>query len=226
MRIFMFMGLPYQGKSTAASSLQALLRSHPDYKDRTIKIFSTDLARSQTLKELYPDQKEFKYTKREETLAWKYFIGQIVTFLALSPADSILILDGTFTSWAKIVDVLDTLTMNIESFASPRLPLVLDIVHIGSQYGEHIWLPTDEKINKHPIIARNWQNRCMKNESLGIAARVPEDVLRLKIEELRDSMQVLIPTCKHFMKSFHGLLYIARHFLPHHPSLFTINKLI
>lgn len=226
MRIFMFMGLPYQGKSTAAKTLKALLQNHSDYKDRDVKIISTDLARSQTLRDLYPDQKEFKYSKREETLAWKHFLCQIIEFLALSPQNSILILDGTFTNWTKIVEVLDTLVMNINSYATPRVPLIIDIVHIGSQYGERIWLPTEEKLNKHPLIARNWQNRCATNESLGIAARVPDEVLRVKIEELRDSMQVLIPTCKHFVKSFHGLLYIARHFLPHHPSIFEVNKLI
>lgn len=222
----MFMGLPYQGKSTAASILRSLLLHHDDYKDREIKLFSTDEARSQVLRLAYPDQEEYQYSKEEEALAWKRFIGQITLFTALSPANSVLILDGTFTSWAKIVDVLDALTINIHSFAEQRLPLLIDIIHVGSQYGEHIWLPTDEKLNKHPLVAKNWFNRCAKNEAMGIAAEVPDEVLRTKIEELRDSMQVLIPTCKHFMKSFHGLLYIARHFLPHHPSIFSINKII
>lgn len=222
----MFMGLPYQGKSTAASILRSLLLHHDDYKDREIKLFSTDEARSQVLRMAYPDQEEYQYSKEEETLAWKRFIGQITLFTALSPANSVLILDGTFTSWAKIVDVLDALTMNIHSFAEQRLPLLIDIIHVGSQYGEHLWLPTEEKLNKHPLVAKNWFNRCAKNEAMGIAAKVPDNVLRTKIEELRDSMQVLIPTCKHFMKSFHGLLYIARHFLPHHPSIFSINKII
>ena len=222
----MFMGLPYQGKSTAACTLRSLLLHHDDYKNREIKVISTDICRSITLREDFPDQDEFKYTKKEETLAWQRFIGQVTLFTALSPANSVLILDGTFTSWAKIVDVLDALTINIHSFADVRLPLIIDIIHVGSQYGEHVWLPTDEKLNKHPLVAKNWFNRCAKNESLGIASRIPDEVLRTKIEELRDSMQVLIPTCKHFMKSFHGLLYIARHFLPHHPSIFSINKII
>lgn len=226
MRIFMFMGLPYQGKSTAASTLKVLLEHSDEYKNREIMLLSTDVVRSITLRENFPSQNEYTYTKKEETIAWKRYIAKIMEFVAMSPANSVLILDGTFTSWAKIVDVFDALTLNIHSYANTRIPLVIDIVHIGSQYGEKIWLPTDEKLNKDPLVAKNWFNRCAKNESLGIASRIPEEVLRTKIEELRDSMQVLIPTCKHFMKSYHGLLYIARHFLPHHPSLFSLDKLI
>ena len=69
------MGLPYQGKTTAAHQLVTALKSRPDYKNREIKYISTDLCRAKTLREDFPQQHEFLYTKQEETLAWQRFLG-------------------------------------------------------------------------------------------------------------------------------------------------------
>lgn len=226
MRIFVFMGLPYQGKTTASHLLLTALKSHPDYKNREIKYISTDVCRAKTLREDFPHQHEFLYTKQEETLAWQRFLGEITTFLALSPVNSVLVLDGTFTAWSKLCELLDILTLNIDSFASQRLPLIVDFVHIGSQFGERVWKPSDDKLNSNKKVLRAWFSRCSYNEALGIAARVPDDVFNAKVEELKMTLNTMIPMLRKFMKDYYGLIYFARHFLKHHPNISEINKII
>lgn len=227
MRIFIVMGLPYQGKTTAARRLETLLHLDPTYSQREIGYISTDICRGKTLRDDFPEQDRYRYSKQEEALAWNRFLGEITTFLALSPTDSILILDGTFTSWAKFAQVIDLITLNIDSFASQRLPLIVDIIHVGSQYGENLWKPDTEHFEKgKPHVWRAWNNRCSFNDSLGLTSEVPDDVLQTKIHQLKELQSVILSTCKSYMRSYKGLIYFARHFVRHHPSVSELRKFV
>lgn len=226
MRIFVFMGLPYQGKTTAAKELLRQLRYDSIYKDREIGYISTDDCRGEILKTEYPEDKIYKYTSIQECQSWRYFLGQVVEFLTLSPTNSLLVLDGTFTQWSKVCELLDILTVNLESYASQRLPLVVEFVHVGSQYGENVWKPDPVKLETNERIRSIWEVRCQMNESKGLMPTVPEEVFQAKQQELYDTSKLLVSTCKSFMKSYRGLVYFARHFLRHHPKAQEIHKLI
>ena len=226
MRIIIFMGLPYQGKTTAAKLLYGAMCASKKYQNREVKYISTDIERSRVLRECFPRQETFGYSQEEETLAWKSFIGAIFEFINCSPTNSILILDGTFTEWSKLCELFDTLTVNLDMYASQRLPLIIDLVHIGSQYGEKVWKPTELNLLKDDEVRYAWQNRCQYNKALGIASRIDDSVFNRKLQELRATLKVLVPTCKHFMTSYKGLIYFARHFLPHHPQPELIYKLL
>lgn len=226
MRIFIVMGLPYQGKTTAAKELFAQLRTYPLYQGREIGYISTDECRGELLKTEYPDDKTYKYSSIQECQSWRLFLGKVVTFLTVSPTNSLLILDGTFTQWSKVCELLDILTVNIEAYASQRLPLVIEFVHIGSQYGEDVWKPTAMALGSSDRICEYWRSRCSFNEAIGLTARVPEQVFERKCEEMQETQKLLVSTCKSFMKSYRGLIYFARHFLRHHPKAREIHKLI
>lgn len=225
MRIFIVMGLPYQGKTTTARELLAQLRAHPLYQDREIGYVSTDKCRGKLLKEEYPEDKVYKYTAIQEAQAWRVFLAEVVTFLTLSPTNGILIIDGTLSQWSKMCELLDILTVNIEAFATQRLPLVIEFVHVGSQYGERMWMPSMLPLQNETINSR-WKSRCMENEAIGLSGEVPENVLNRKKEEMQETLNMLTSTCKCFMKSYRGLIYFARHFLRHHPKAQEIHKII
>lgn len=220
------MGLPYQGKTTSAKELFAQLRDHPIYKDRELGYISTDECRGELLKTEYPDDKQYKYTAIQECQSWRIFLAKVVTFLTVSPTNSILILDGTFTQWSKVCELLDILTVNIEAYASQRLPLVIEFVHIGSQYGENVWKPTALTLGSSEKVYNYWKSRCSFNEALGLTPQIPDEVFNKKCEELQESSKLLVSTCKSFMKSYRGLIYFARHFMRHHPKPREIHKLI
>ena len=226
MRIFIFMGLPYQGKTTAATELYRQLKYESIYKDREIGFISTDDCRGKILEDEYPNEDRYKYTAIQECQSWRLFLGEIVDFMSLSPPNSILILDGTFTQWSKICEVLDILTLNIETYANQRLPLIVEFIHIGSQFGENLWKPVPAMLEANSKVQAIWNMRCQLNESRGLMAKVPDEVFDRKVEELRETSKTLISTCKCFMKSYRGLLFIAIHYLRHHPRAREIQKLI
>ena len=225
MRIFMFMGLPYQGKTTAAHTLIQLLEKHPRYRDREFGYISTDNCRSE-IRQWYGTSKPYDYSEREEKDAWELFLHKMMSFLALAPTNSVLILDGTFTSWSKIVDVFDVLTMNIDSYASQRLPLVIDLIHIGSQFGEDIWRPTDLALATNPSVAERWNERCTNNRRNGLTPEIPEEVFHKKFLEMQSTLSLLVSICKKYTTDFRGCIYFARHFLNHHPRRHEIKKII
>ena len=148
-----------------------------------------------------------------------------MTFLTLSPPNGILIIDGTLSQWSKMCELLDILTVNIEAFATQRLPLVIEFVYVGSQYGERMWMPSMLPLQNETINGR-WKSRCMENEAIGLSGEVPEAVLNRKKEEMQETLNMLVSTCKCFMKSYRGLIYFARHFLRHHPKAQEIHKII
>ena len=221
----MFMGVPYQGKTTAAKTLIQILGQHPVYKNKELGYVSTDCCRSD-LRNWYGTSAPYAYSEIEERDTWDLFLHKMRTFLAVAPVDSILVLDGTFTNWLKVTDILDTLTLNIDSYASQRLPLIVDIIHIGSQYGEDIWRPTELALAADPQVAARWEQRCIMNKKQGLTPEIPESVFNKKFLELQSTMNLMISICKKYTKDYHGCIYFARHFLKHHPRRRDIKKII
>lgn len=221
----MFMGLPYQGKTTAAHTLIQILGHHPVYRDRELGYISTDCCRSE-LRKWYGTDAPYAYSEIEERDTWDLFLHKMRSFLAVAPPDSILILDGTFTNWLKVTDILDALMLNIDAYASQRLPLIVDMVHIGSQYGEDVWRPTELNLAANPKVAARWAQRCLENQKAGLTPEIPESVFKKKFLEMQATMQLLVSICKKYTKDYHGCVYFARHFLNHHPRKFDIKKII
>lgn len=210
MKVFLFMGLPYQGKSTIAQNLYNYLPFD------VVTYVSTDGCRSEYW--INADKEgTFDYSAESEKKSWKLFLDKVKSWVICSPPDSYLILDGTMSNAAHLIELFEALTLNID-FASSIL--VVQIFIVGSTDEKRIWKPVSldfgdpkEKINTM------WKKRCEIKKLQKIDSYVPDQVFANKVIEMRNTLETLPRIVKSFVKQNNKKLICTFSHLPHHAKM-------
>lgn len=213
MKVFLFMGLPYQGKSTIALSLLRFLQK--------IQIDTTYISTDGCRSEYWVNAKKegtFDYSEESEAKSWKLFLDKIKSWTICALPSNCLILDGTMTNYYKILDLFDALTLNIDFVADSKL--VIQVFVVGSTEENQIWKPVAADFGDPNTKINNlWKERCELKISQKIDSFVPEVIFNNKVIELRQTLKKLNKVIQSFVQSNNKKLICTISHIPHHAKL-------